>query len=357
MFTDDYFKWSLLDSNFKRDKSPHKYAILWASKFYQNVNALMRGYTFDRQLEKYPHGVAYIKHFLGYFDEYGVDKNKVKNEVRFLFRGIDKRDIKDVCVDNGFMSTTMSSHIAKKFAGRSGGNIIRFKTQDLQEDIKLVIIDQKLAPYLFEDEVLFPPGTILQKRHDKYTYKRNDTLIKQYMDHVIKVKLGGAPPLSRDIDLRNKLIVWYRAIEDRPVEILGQMFTPPRHKDVENMLRDDVLPYDRSLQNMTMLIPEVQDILAKTRDPKYNDDPEVDHLAERLETFTVYMAVYNMKLKACDTHHLGLFNHIYKGPRTQEIEDCIQSTYKETVPRMFQLSSYFQKDTVNKKHNKKHHNF
>ena len=33
---------AMIDRKFKRDKNPHKFAILWTSKFFRNVNKSMR---------------------------------------------------------------------------------------------------------------------------------------------------------------------------------------------------------------------------------------------------------------------------------------------------------------------------
>jgi hypothetical protein len=74
------FEAFLGSNDFRELDSRHKYAILWASKFYRLINRLMRSRTFEEITTQYPYATKYIREFLMYFDIHGKDKQYIVNK-------------------------------------------------------------------------------------------------------------------------------------------------------------------------------------------------------------------------------------------------------------------------------------
>ena len=211
----------LESKHFLKDKDKNKYAILWASKFYRTINRIMRLIPIETQLTNYPYTIKFIKHFLDYFDKFGITKDELKTKNNMLYRGVTNDFVlSSEFYENGFMSTSLSYDIAKDFA-KNNGFILKFPINLLPDDTKFVIINDKLRDDLLEDEILFLPGKITLKKIDNHIiseYKMNEELINKY-----KTQSGGATDnfTIPDILLKNKLIIWYRAIKNRDIELLG----------------------------------------------------------------------------------------------------------------------------------------
>jgi hypothetical protein len=62
------------------------------------------------------------------------------------------------------------------------------------------------------------------------------------------------------IDLRNKLVVWYRAIYNRPAEVVEVTRLPKTSQGVDRFWRN-VRRSDDEYENMNQFIPEYQDLV------------------------------------------------------------------------------------------------
>lgn len=292
-------KATLKSKHFRKDSNEHKYAVLWASKFYRTINRIMRTKTFEEQVENCPYAIRYIKHFIDYFDKHGLTSEDLLSRTRsaVLYRGITASyPISQEMQEDGFMSTS-KKHVAKSFAGN--GNVLSFDIKKLPRDARFA------EDYLMEYEVLFLPGTVRILGVSEFvecSYTMNKDLIDKYLE----LRHGGGELEDiPEIDPSAKLVVWYRAITGKPIEIVAQMFVP--EKDAAAFFKQNVLTMDDTLQRSVELIPESKDC------------------------YNIYMAIYDYKKKHVDTLHYGLFGSFFKNmfdqKRTKDVESAIKSRY------------------------------
>ncbi len=220
------------DKEFKNNKNPHKYCILWASKFHKLINQIMRDDLIKTNPNNFKYSLIFIRKLIKYFYKYGINKKDMK--YKYLYRGVSSDfEMVEQYQEYGFMSTTCDHAVSQRFA-ESNGNIIKFEVKHLSHHVPYVIIDETIADYLFESEYLFLPGTININKQNMATYVPNLEIIKYYQN----TKQGGSndeeePELNiPEIALSNKYIIWYRAITNRPVEIINRMKIPSKYKDV-----------------------------------------------------------------------------------------------------------------------------
>ena len=304
---------------FAKNTNAHKYAILWTSKFYRFINQVMRRHSFNVQQTSYPYAVRYIKHFIHYFDTFGITKSDLK--VATLFRGITADFTPGASiVDTAFIATSTDLHIAQSFAGKKG-MILTFRVSDLPQDIKFIQIDSSISSHLQESEILLLPGkvTISRESNTNYCiYECNMDLVNMY-----KSLPGTGGGLEADdipmIDLADKLFVWYRAINDRPVEILAQITTPSDKDKVYSFVSRSVMRMDDRIQRINNYIPEYQDMLKTSTD------------IQRINSFEIFVAVYDYKKRAILTLHYGMpddfFANMFDTKRTDEVISYIRKTY------------------------------
>jgi hypothetical protein len=298
-------KATLKSKSFKNDKSEHKYAVLWASKFYRTINRIMRNKTFEEQVSTCPYAIKYIKHFLKYFDTHGVTAEQLLLKTNVLYRGITADYlISQEMQENGFMSTSYKKHVAKSFANK--GKILSFDIKKLPKDTKFAVIDQEIEDYLMEYEVLFLPGTIRILNVSEFvecSYVMNSELVSKYSG----LSGGGELEDIPEIDPSEKLVVWYRAIPKKPVQIIAQIFVPKKNALV--FFKQNVLPMDDQIQRYIELIPD------------YN----------KTNSYNIYMAIYDYKKKHIDTLHYGLFDsfftNMFDQTRIKEVESTITEKY------------------------------
>jgi len=322
---------------FATNTDVHKYAILWASKFYKHINKIMRNLSFEDQKLNYPYGITFIIHFIRYFDKFGITKHDLlQKNIKHLYRGVSGDYIlpEEVGNDAGFMATSEKLYVAQTFA-TNGGNVLMFNVADIPDDIKMVTINETLADYLYEYEVLFLPGTIVKVKNSKYKYEyrytnMNVELIHKYLGET--PKCGGSDSDESeceqipDIDLANKIVVWYRAIQNRPVEIMAQSFMPETKEETIKFFRYTTMPYDDMLTRFTERMPEYQDMKAEY---ERSHNPAV---LQKMESYMIHMAVYNTTTKKLDTLHYGIFAkcfaEVFDMSRAPEVEAKIIATYK-----------------------------
>ena len=296
----------ILSKEFRKNKDSKKYVDLWVSKAYRYVNLIMRNKTFEEQSINYPITIHYIYKLIKYILKHGKTATEIQNTTDKLYRGItEDYAINNNYIDNGFMSTTLSKTVANKFSEKNG-NIIRFKTKDLPENTKYLIIKGS------EKEILFLPGSIEivnNKNNRICKYKMNEELVNKYK--LLKKIVGGFEDQIPDIDLSDKLVVWHRAIKNRPVEIIGQTFLVKNQERVITQMKA-VLRSDDRFHRVTNLMPEYQD----TKDKTYN----------------IHMAIFDYKNNKVLTLYYGMIDEMIRGfadqSRDEEIIEFIKNKYK-----------------------------
>jgi len=290
----------LKDAFFKKDINPHKYAILYASKFYRVINPYLRDIE-NHQKRKYI--CQFFVNFVKYFYNYGKPQKEIVSRCSKLYRGPSFL-MPSPILDKAFISTTEDKTVAERF----GPKILIFKTKDLPDSVPYVTIDDSIADYLFESEILFLPGTISFDSNLKATYKPMQNILEMCEQFG-----GGDLNLEiPDIDLRGKMVVWYRVVQGRKPDIIDTYVLPKTHKGVEMHFRTKVLPRDSYLQDLKSFIPEYVDL----QNTKNKTDKEI----EKLQSYMVHMAIYDPTKRVVDTLHYGVFPEV-----VPEIFDITQS--------------------------------
>ena len=301
---------TLFDSDFKRDKDKHKFALLWSSKAYELINALLRDPNVINNISANP-GIAYFaKHFIDYFYTNGVMPQRIG--AKTLYRGIGietithhaKQSSSNKHVyrvhDTGFASTSKDKHIAQEFAGRDG-LVLKFKVSELPK-IPFVIIDDTVSDHLLEEEVLFLPGTFkLDAKNTKGYAEYKCNLALTTMLRALDVQTGGGIRDKfkiPDLALHNKYAVYYRHVYDRPVEIISVVKFPKRARDVRDFLKREILSRDREYTRMTNFIPEYQDLA----------DSQAPDARRKRASYYVLMAIYNPKTRDIEHYNYGHFD-------------------------------------------------
>lgn len=286
---------------FKKSTSPHKYAILYASKFYRVINPCLR------DIDNHPNRKYICKfyvNFVNYFFDHGKTQSEIVKRTKQLYRGYPRLPTSIPFTDKAFISTTEDLSIAQKF----GEKVLTFKTSKLPTNVPYVVIDDTIAEYLFESEILFLPGTIdvcLKTLKATYTPLPN---LKEMCDHYAG---GGDTTNEYDVanleipklDLRGKIVVWWRAVSGHNPEVIDIQTLPNTHKGVELLFRTKIFPRDAYLQDMRTYIPDYVDL----RERKNKTD--VERL--QLQSYMVHMAIYNPIQKEIDTINYGVFDEVF----------------------------------------------
>lgn len=323
---------SMLDKRFKKDRNPHKFAIIWTSKFYRLVNNCMRNKEIDEQVKEIPHAVYFIKNYIDYFYKHGVQSNDISS--KRLYRGYKLQYTLDHEIkDNGFISVSCSSSVAHEFAGL-GGNVIVFKTKHLPIHVPFVKITQDIVPYSSEEEYVFLPGTIT--RLNKYSeYKPNIDLIKMYQAIELPIK-GGAVNLFEDIDidLRDKLVVWYRAIHNRTVDIIGITRLPKTIKQIKDTWKTQVDLNDDKFEDATQLIPEYQDLIKEKNSISNTPTTRID-ISRKISSYNIYTAIVERNTINILSINYGIpkamFDEMFDMKRVNEVKLAISQKLKNNI--------------------------
>jgi len=315
MYGDKLVKTFLKDSTFHKDVDPHKYAILYASKFYRVINPYLRDIE-SHTKRKYI--CRFYINFVNYFFEYGKKQSDIVKRCSKLYRGCPGLRPSPI-VDKAFISTTEDLSVAMRFA-KQDGVVITFKTSKLPTNVPYVIIDDSIAEYLFESEILFLPGIITVTKDLKAIYSPLPN-VKEMCDQI-----GGGAADEFDItnlkipkiDLRDKIVVWYRVIQGRDPDILDVRSLPKTHKGVEMMFRTTIFPHDAYLQDMRTYIPEYIDL----RDKKGKTPAE----CEKVHSYMVHMAIYDPKNNNIDTINYGVFDEVFPEIFNVSMKDKVETT-------------------------------
>lgn len=325
-----------------RNGSVHLPAELWSSKFHRLINAVMRNVPLSIQFADYPNTVAYIRQLITYVHQYGKPKSDLSHQSQFIYRGttIDFT-IPNSYDESGFMSTTFDLDVANRFAG-PGGTILRFHIRDLPPEARFAEINDSVVELAFESEVLCLPGKITVVDSETMTamYVPDYSTIEAYLDD--SQSGGGSSEtlalhraqsfLVPKLALSGKWVIFYRAIHERPVEVLGQTRLPTT--DVEDHIVNYwiriVTPAETRFESMTELIPEVQDL--KREAFACDNLQRTRTLLQRMQSFQVHSAIYDRVTNRVEHLRYGEFPFMVKEmqvdeSRNVEIANKIRSTY------------------------------
>lgn len=314
----------LVDDDFKRDKNPHKYVLLWSTKFYRLINNIMRAFPLEIVLRETKYTKYYVIKLVKYFIKHGVSKKEVMERSPLLYRGLDK-DFKIVneYTEKGFMSTSMSLSIAEEFKGKHDGCILTFSTKKLPPNTPFLLIDESIAEHLAEQEVLFLPGKITLKKSSKDIKAVYE--MDRFILEIVKEKQDGGGAVTRElINLKGRYIVWWRAIKGRPVEIVGMMEMPKKSNEVEKFFKNVILPYDDGFAYKNDFIPQFKDLKEKFFQLGTLEKDE----RELYESYFVNMAIYDSKNKKVLTINYGVFDEMFNeemfdNNRSPEVHEAI----------------------------------
>ena len=335
-----------MDELFMNNSNVHKYALLWASRFYTLLNNIMGNISHEVIINDYPNTLYFIKNYINYFGEYGVYKKDLEVlNIKQLYRGVSNNFIvQNININNCFISTTWKHYVAQKFANHLG-SIMIFKVDDLPSNIPFVVIDD-----LNEGEIVFLPGNITSNNADilipRFTnmlkhvyiskYKPNKKLIQLYIDTQIGGKIKKqlynniqileneiytkrlvnnkrdntytnfilsqlSPYLNEipNISLAGKQIVFYRAIKGRDIDVLDRLDIPNREDEIYNFFNIRVKQCEEIFTNITNLMPEVKELRKILTDK------------EKLGSYNIYMAIYNKKSNIVEEVYYGIFKFMY----------------------------------------------
>lgn len=258
------------------------------------------------------HSISYmlIMHFMRnqkttYVDKYiaklvheiisnGISAKELIKKYKILYRGVTPEfTLKSNIQEYGFISTTPNIEIAKTYADIDG-KIIVFLTKNLCNHCKYLIIDE---------HIFFLPGSLsinkLYSNHYlEYNYISNHDIIDKYIyqDFII-------PTISYDTYNSRIIIVLYRAIPNKNIEIIANQLYYSEDALTQDSLKHDILKYD---------------IL------KYNFDDLIS-----------FIAIYDYHKHVFKTLHYGIYEDIYQilfdQSRIHEVKDIIINTYNFTV--------------------------
>jgi hypothetical protein len=374
--------------DFQKDTDSNKFLKLWAAKLYLNITNIMRYVSPDEIISDYPYAFYFIHNLINYFYEHGIyKKDLLKNNVKKLYRGIDSRfTLDDKHTELSFMSTTWKLKVAETFA-QTGGTICVYPVEHLPDDIPFVVIDKSLGEHFREQEILFLPGTFhsvlrddLIPKFTSYTlnhvrmakYVPNRRLVQKYrsteprqIGGTIKCQNGtSAKTKSKYIDFYSylsqlfepfmetvsvppslgKYIIFYRAVIGRSVEIIHHY----NINNTESFFTGKMKFYDDIYDNITNLMPEVQDIRNTLRDNNstISVDDRLKH-RDKLASYNISLALYNLVTREVEDFNYGTFKfmeaelHI-KNNRNAEIEEVIRAFMKPKEP--VKLSEEIQKE-------------
>jgi hypothetical protein len=128
-----------------------------------------------------------------------------------------------------------------------------------------------------------------------------------------------------NIELKSNLVVWYRAIHNREIEIIGDMLLPNNEDEIYTFFKYNVLQQDNKYQALKKFIPEYQDI-------KNNSELSSIMRNKYLDSYTIFMAIYDYKNKNIITMSYGMFDefftNLFDQLKLQEAKDLIIKNYE-----------------------------
>jgi hypothetical protein len=134
------------------------------------------------------------------------------------------------------------------------------------------------------------------------------------------------------IDLRNRLVVWYRAIYNRPAEIIAITTLPKTIKKVKADWKKQVEDNDDKFEDATFLIPEYQDLIKITKENRDESLDERIKINRKISSYTIYYAIVERKTINILTLHYGIpkqfFAELFDMKKADEVKDVIHKFLK-----------------------------
>lgn len=334
--------------NTKFDDRETRCILLWSSKFFEHFNDIMRTYDLNRIIYETKWTRKYIKEILCYFKKNSKTKAYLQeSRITRLYRGYAPTfEMVNTIIDNGFIATSTSKHVAENFARKDESFVVTFKVKDLSEDSIFLIVDDKVADHLQQDEVLFLPGQIefVKKQNRIYAlYKQNEMFLsmvgemkggKYDVAQTTKVEI----PKTAFIDLTGKLVVWYRRIKNRPFEGMGFKFMPEDKDKVVNFFRHEVMPHENVLKCMTQWIPDYQDLKKKVFS---NYKSMTEEESDRYASYEIHMAILDKETKTVLDSHYGVPKNVMN-----ELGRCKKSDEKEIEKFLLEHYGWLMRDNI-----------
>lgn len=285
-----------------------------------------------------------IRNMIKYFWKYGVNADVLKSkDINVLYRGLNETyHVETLIIDRSFVSTTYDKAISKKFAGTLG-SILKLKVSELPKYIPFVIIDETIGDFFLESEVLFLPGIFtveITQRHKTYlttSYSMNKELVKRYnkmknnpvITHDDGAQVGGYLKKFGLYDSKHagKTCIIWRAIHDKPVDILQTIKLPDKPEDVIKYMHTKVRPISDYYWQATQIIPDFKELGERMKHhPQRNSDGFWD-IAKKHESYMIHTAVVNTEKLVVDTIHMdsltGLFEEMFDMRRVEEVKNAL----------------------------------
>lgn len=325
-----------LDQEFIEDDDEYKYALFWASGMYKAINYNMRNVKFEMQETDLPNTFWFIKNYLEYFNTHGISSaDLAKESINILYRGIRNTSYFQISknhsyTDNGFIATTHNYDVAKDIAEQD--IVIKFTVESLPKNIKFIIIDTRIAEHFHESEILLMPGTLIIDNDWNTTYEPNITLIARYLkSKTPKINMSGGGWKIPKFDIENKTLVFYRAIYNRPLEVIKVIYFP---KDASIDILRAIRKTQNFFESMTELIPEFMDLRQKLRLPK--DEITLEESREtrmKMNSFIVHIALWNgTKVETlCLFEYYLMFKEMFDMTRFDAVETELNRLLKENL--------------------------
>jgi hypothetical protein len=323
-----------LDEDLLEDRDPHKWAILWASGTFKWIQKNLRGVFSVKELVRdFPHTAYFARQLVQYADIYGLTFEELRNSehIQILYRGIHVSQVYPNH-DRGFIATSHTLEVAQRFSKGhdTDGIVYEFNVGDHTPILErsLVMIDERLADYLMESEVLLMPGEIsiifCDGAHCQATYRPAVSLLNEYRDITVSRtslgemrggssirRLSFAIPASRKsvhrplLELRGKIVVYWRAIVHRKIDILGYHRIPDgSDEEAYEFMRSVVQRAEQSYEHSLERIPEYQDLVKKVgRSPDET---------RRMTSYRVFTMLVDPATKEVVTPHLGLSSSLFR---------------------------------------------
>lgn len=133
-------------------------------------------------------------------------------------------------------------------------------------------------------------------------------------------------------DIKNKSLVFYRVIYNKPLEVIKIIYYP---KDANDDIRREIRKTRYSLENMTELIPEFMDlqkIVSLPKDKKITME-EYQEARRKMNSFVVHIALWDGS--KVETMHLFeyhlLFKELFDMSRLEEVETELNKLLKKNL--------------------------
>lgn len=137
-----------------------------------------------------------------------------------------------------------------------------------------------------------------------------------------------------DIDLRRKYAVFYRAIENREVEVLASFKLPKTNKDILPFWKTTIIPKEDYYDGVNRMIPELQDMIKLNLSMKPSQEDRAI-LRRKIASFQPHIAIYNPRTREVEhityTEYNCLIDELgFDRSRTKEIKRAVRRAMRYT---------------------------